>query len=221
MLKKLELSHADHYVLRDYCKKIDIDFTSTPYDVESAVFLKKLKVPYFKTASADLVDVNLHEYIAKNNTPVVISVGMASYDEIKKTLEIYRGKNNNIMLLHCISNYPCSDKSLNLNVINTLKKKFKLPVGLSDHSVGNVAAIASVAMGASFFEKHITLNKKDNGPDHKASSSAHEFKDLVDSVKRAHLMMGSKFKKLQDEEKEMLAISRKSIRYKSNLKKRY
>ena len=150
MLKKLELSHADHYVLRDYCKKIDIDFTSTPYDVESAVFLKKLKVPYFKTASADLVDVNLHEYIAKNNTPVVISVGMASYDEIKKTLEIYRGKNNNIMLLHCISNYPCSDKSLNLNVINTLKKKFKLPVGLSDHSVGNVAAIASVAMGASF-----------------------------------------------------------------------
>tara|TARA_Y200000002_G_scaffold383102_1_gene403220 strand:- start:442 stop:1470 length:1029 start_codon:yes stop_codon:yes gene_type:complete len=219
MLEKLELSFDEQVQLNKYCKKLKIDFISTPYDIESAKFLNKLKVPFFKTASADLVDVELHEYIASKNAPVVISVGMATYNEIQKTLNIYKGKNKNIILLHCVSNYPCSDISLNLNVIKTLKNKYKFPVGFSDHSKGSEAAIAATALGAFFFEKHITLNKKDKGPDHKASSSIKEFKDLVRSVKRAHTMMGIAVKKVQIEEMEMLAVSRKSIRYDIDLNK--
>lgn len=217
MLKKLELSFNDHITLKNYCSKLNIDFTSTPYDVESAKFLKKLKIPFFKTSSADLVDIDLHNFISNSGIPVVISVGMATYSEIRKTLRIYNEHRKNIILLHCVSNYPCSDTSLNLKVIDTLKKKYKLPIGLSDHSIGNEAAIASVGLGCSFFEKHFTLNKNDKGPDHKASSDAKDFKSLVKSVNRAYKMIGNGNKKVQKEEMEMLAISRKSIRYKSNL----
>ena len=219
MLKKLELNFNDHKILKRLCDQLKIDFLSTPYDVESAQLLQKLNVPFYKTASADIVDVFLHKYIASTKIPVAISVGMASLNEIKKTLDIYKSNKSDILLLHCVSNYPCSDESLNLKVINTLKNKFKLPIGYSDHSIGIEAAICAASLGCQFFEKHFTLNKNDKGPDHKASSTPNEFKRLVNSLNRTHKMLGTKEKNLQEEEREMHKISRKSVWYNRVIKK--
>lgn len=213
MIRNLELTRKDHVVLQSYCRDKGIEFLSTPYDVESAKFLhEELDVRLFKTASADIVDLSLHRYIASTGKHSIISVGMASLGEIEEVLELYqRAGNHNVTLLHCVSNYPCSDESLNLNVIRTLRNAFQVSVGFSDHSVGNEATILSVALGATIIEKHFTLDKSCPGPDHQASSTPEEFASLHRAVRRAELMLGSPIKRCQDEEKQMAAISRKSI----------
>jgi len=212
MIKKLELRPDDHYKLMDYCEKIEIDFLSTPYDIESAKLLDKLGVWCFKTASADIVDLPLQKWIAKTGKPAIISVGMASLGEIEKVVNIYRECNNkDIILLHCVSNYPCADESINLKVMQTLHQAFDLPVGYSDHSIGSVAAIASIVFGAKVIEKHFTLDKNFQGPDHLASSTPDEFNDLVVAVRRTENILGSSYKSMQNEEEAMARVSRKSI----------
>ena len=219
MLKKLELSYEDHFKLKEYCKKINMVFISTPYDIESAKFLLDLNVDYFKTASADLVDLPLHQWIAKTRKPSIISVGMSTIEEIQNTVDIYNeNMNKDIALLHCVSNYPCSDESINLNVINTLKNTFMLPIGYSDHSLGNEASILSIGKGACVIEKHFTIDKNLPGPDHLASSTPIEFKNLVNSIRRAEKILGSPEKKVQKEELEMAKISRKSLFLKESIK---
>jgi N,N'-diacetyllegionaminate synthase len=220
MLKKLELSEKNHFLLKKFCEKKAIEFISTPYDINSARFLNKLGVKTFKVASADIVDHQLHNFLAKTKKKVIISTGMSSMKEIEAVLKIYKKyKNNNYSLLHCVSNYPCSDKSLNLRNILTLKKKFKCKVGFSDHSIGNQASIISVGYGASIIEKHFTLSKSLNGPDHLASSTPKEFKSLVLDINRSSKMLGSYDRKIQNEEKIMRKISRKSIIFNKNLEK--
>ena len=123
--KYRELSLKYHKILFNYCKKINIEFISTPYDEESAKFLTKLGVKIFKTASANLTDYELHKYLATTGKPVIISTGMATIKEISSTLKIYK-KKGNIALLHCVSNYPCSIASLNLNSLKLLKKYFSM-----------------------------------------------------------------------------------------------
>ncbi len=212
MLKKLELNYDDHIKLKKYCDDKYIKFISTPYDIDSANFLFDINVDFFKTASADLVDLPLHNWIAQTGKPSIISVGMSTNKEIKDTLDIYKkNENNDIVLLHCVSNYPCSFESLNLNVMDALKINFKVPVGYSDHSIGNDAAILSIGKGACVLEKHFTLDKNLPGPDHLASSTPKEFSDLVDSIRRAEIILGSSVKKIQKEEIEMAKISRKSL----------
>ena len=222
MLKRLELSKKNHFMLKKFCKIKKIEFISTPYDLRSAKFLSKLGLKIFKVASADIVDHQLHDFLAKNKKTVIISTGMASMKEIQEVLRIYKtNKNNKFSLLHCVSNYPCSDKSLNLKNIITLKKIFKCKIGFSDHSVGNQAAIMSIGYGAHIIEKHFTLNKNMRGPDHLASSTPKEFKSLVKDVRRAENMRGSYLRKLQKEEMIMKKISRKSLIYNSNLLKNH
>ena len=213
MIRKLELSRENHFMIKEYCDKIGIEFLSTPYDLESARFLNEdLKVSLFKTASADLIDHPMHGYIASSSKPSIVSVGMANMDEIQKNLTLYKEcGHQDVILLHCVSNYPCSDKSLNLRVMNTLRESFHLPVGYSDHSVGHEAAVLSIAFGAKVIEKHFTLDKALPGPDHLASSTPEEFKQLVKSVRRAEVMMGSPVKECQEEEKQMATVSRKSL----------
>lgn len=213
MLKNLELSFDDHLTLKNYCDSKSIKFLSTPYDVECATFLhEELDIEMFKTASADLIDLPLHEYIASTGKPSIISVGMATIDEIEETLEIYKkAKNSNIILLHCVSNYPCTPSSLNLRNLCTLQDSFDLPVGFSDHSLGSEAATLTVALGAKVIEKHFTLDKNLEGPDHLASSNPDEFKMLKNSIRLAEIMLGSKEKQCQLEETQMREISRKSI----------
>ena len=122
MIKSLELSHEDHYPIIDYCRSNAIDFISTPYDIDSALFLDDLGVEVFKTASADIVDLPLHTFLASTGKTVIISTGMANMDEIKDVLNLYEeARNPNVILLHCVSNYPCKFESLNLKVIQTLE----------------------------------------------------------------------------------------------------
>ena len=196
MIKKLELSLENHFVVKEYCDQLGVEFLSTPYDSDSARFLNdELEVRLFKTASADLIDHPLHEYIASTRKPSIVSVGMATLEEIEQNLSVYkRYEHEDLILLHCVSNYPCSDTSLNLRVLNTLKKHYDFPVGFSDHSIGNEAAILSIAFGAKVIEKHFTLDKSLPGPDHLASSTPKEFKQLVKSVRRAEKMLGSSVK---------------------------
>ena len=219
MIKSLELSYENHFVLKDFCNKKDIKFLSTPYDTESARFLHEdLDVEMFKTASADLVDYPLHKYIAESRKPSIVSVGMASLDEIEETLNIYKSYNQlDVILLHCVSNYPCAYESLNLRVIETLRQTFDLPVGYSDHSIGVKAAVLSIGLGAKIIEKHFTIDKNLPGPDHLASSTPDEFKLLVDSVRKAETILGSSIKTCQDEERQMAEVSRKSIVLKNDL----
>lgn len=219
MLKKLELSKLNHIKLKNYCDDIGIIFLSTPYDIDSASFLLELGVQYFKTSSADLFDIPLQIWLAKTRKPVIISVGMSTIDEVRLTVDQYfKNKNFNIALLHCVSNYPCSDNSLNLKVISTLQKEFNLPIGFSDHSIGSEASIVSVALGAKIIEKHFTLDKTLIGPDHKASSNPIEFKLLVDGIRRVERMMGDGIKIYQKEELEMSKVSKKSLHLKFSIK---
>ena len=220
MIKSLELSRDNHFLLKEYCDSNFIKFISTPYDVDSARSLnEELTVDFFKTASADLVDLPLHEYIASVGKPSIVSVGMASIGEVEQCLNIYRSVDqSDVILLHCVSNYPCEDKSLNLRVLETLKQAFQLPVGYSDHSIGCEAAILSIGFNAKVIEKHFTLDKNLSGPDHLASSTPDEFKTIADSVRRAERMLGSAVKKCQVEERQMAEVSRKSIVMKKEAK---
>jgi N,N'-diacetyllegionaminate synthase len=220
MIKDLELSKENHFTLFEYCNSLDIEFLSTPYDVESAIFLNDLGVSYFKTASADIIDYPLHEFIASTGKPTLIATGMANLMEIDKVLEIYKSRNNNnVLLLHCVSNYPCSDHSINLRAMKKLKDVFSVPVGYSDHSIGFLAAALSLGYGAKVIEKHFTLDKFLPGPDHKASSTPAEFKELVDHVRRSEMILGSSKKLRQQEEQQMALVSRKSIFIKCELDK--
>jgi N,N'-diacetyllegionaminate synthase len=220
MIRKLEFKFSDHEPVIDFCKENDIDFISTPYDVESARYLYDLGVDKFKVASADIVDKFLNEYLASTGKQVILATGMASMCEIERAVETYKNYgNSNICLLHCVSNYPCSDLSLNLRVIETLSRVFNLPVGFSDHSIGDAAAMISVALGGVVIEKHFTLDRNMDGPDHKASSTPDEFASLVNSVRKVELILGSPEKRCQDEERQMSMVSRKSIVAKKPIKK--
>jgi N,N'-diacetyllegionaminate synthase len=212
MIKKLELRREDHFPLMEHCKSIGIDFISTPYDLESAEFLNDAGVELYKVASADIVDLPLNSFIAKTGKPVIIAAGMATLGEIEEVTSIYRAAGNlQFALLHCVSNYPCSDESLNLRVIPMLQSTFMSVTGFSDHSEGCQAAVVAVALGAKIIEKHFTLDKRLPGPDHRASVTPDEFAMLVQSVRRAELTLGSSIKRCQEEERQMSSVSRKSV----------
>jgi N,N'-diacetyllegionaminate synthase len=212
MLKRLELSSTEHIQLSNFCREMKIDFISTPYDIESARFLLSIDICCFKVASADIVDHPLHKFIASTKKPVIISTGMSTLEEIKDVVNIYRDhKSEDIVLLHGVSNYPCSDGSLNMRSMQTIKNIFDIPVGFTDHSIGETAAIISVALGGVVIEKHLTLDKSLEGPDHLASSDPLEFKNYVKQIRQSEIALGSAFKQPQQEEMDMLEVSRKSI----------
>ncbi|WP_293748423.1 N-acetylneuraminate synthase family protein, partial [uncultured Paraglaciecola sp.] len=181
------------------------------YDVESAEFLVSIGVKIFKTASADIVDLSLHKFIAQHAKLAIVSTGMAILGEIEQVVDIYRKYNCKLTLLHCVSNYPCAIESLNLNVMKTLKSAFLCDVGYSDHAIGPLPAVAAVALGATIVEKHFTLDKSMPGPDHKASSDPKEFTELVSAIRETEVALGSPLKSIQDEEIQMRKVSRKSL----------
>ncbi|WP_064791781.1 N-acetylneuraminate synthase [Shewanella woodyi] len=219
MIKSLEFAYEDHIPVFEYCKKLKIDFISTPYDIESAKFLVSIGVKIFKTASADIVDLSLHDFIAQHAESAIVSTGMATLGEIEPVVEIYRKYNCKLTLLHCVSNYPCATESLNLNVMETLSRAFLCDVGYSDHAVGPIPAVASVALGATVVEKHFTLDKNMIGPDHKASSDPKEFAELVTAIRETETALGSAIKSVQVEEMQMRKVSRKSLFLAQSIKK--
>ena len=217
MLKKLELSEKDQKELFIFCKKIRIEFISTPFDVQSAKFLNHLGVKYFKTASPDLQDVYLHKYLSKLDKKIIISTGMSNEEEIKKCLSFYK-KKSKVALLHCVSAYPCNYKSVNMKALNILKK-YSNTIGFSDHTLGNLSSIIAVSLGSKIIEKHFTLNKNMEGPDHKFSLDPKEMKIFKETIRNTEIILGSEIKKCQVAEKLNKKITIKNIIAKKNIKK--
>ena len=211
---------SDYAAIKKYCDQLKIEFLCTPFDLKSVDQLEELNVKRYKVASPDLVDMPLHKKIISTRKPVILSTGMANIKEIKKTVDYYKkNRMKKITLLHCVSNYPCSIKSLNLKSMVKLKKIFNLPVGFSDHSVGSDAAIISVGLGATIIEKHFTIDKKLPGADHFMSMNPKEFSAFVQSIREAEIRLGLDKKRCQPEEKKFIGLARKSITLKKSLKR--
>src|SRR3989344_7159598 len=221
MLRKLELKEKFYPALIQRAKEQGIIFLSTPHGgFESVDFLQKMKVPAFKFGSGDLTNLPLLEYAAKFKKPMLISAGMSNLEEVKKAVAaIKKAGNNQILVFQCTTDYPLAPENVNLSAMQTLMKELGALVGYSDHTVGPQAAIAAVALGACMIEKHFTLDRKMNGPDHIASTEPKEFKEMVAMVKQVPLMMGSGTKELLPAERQYVTVARKSIVAARDIKK--
>ena len=177
---------------------------------------------YYKVPSGQIDDLPYLKLLAKKNKKVIISTGMANVKEISKVIEIFKingKKNKNLSLLHCTSAYPTPEKETNLKTILYLKKKYKIKVGFSDHTIGIDASVASVAMGAEIIEKHFTLNNKMKGPDHKASLEPNELKKMVEKIRVIEKMLGREKKNYNPKRKKYSICKKESIVAKKNIKK--
>ena len=216
--QKRQLSREEHKKLSKRCKSLGIDYLCSAFDLSSLRFLnEELNIKSFKIPSGEILSLDLLEYINNQKKPVFLSTGMSSFKEIEKSLFHLKKVKKKISLLHCISNYPTNLEDVNLRVMPELKKKFKCNVGFSDHTIGNIASLAAVSMGAKIIEKHVTLNKNMVGPDHHCSANIKEFIQLVQDVRAAEKVLGSKEKRISYKEKKISRIARKSIVSKRNL----
>ena len=212
MIKKLELTEEDFRELADYAKEKDIMFLSSPFDKESVDLLYELDVPASKVASGEITNLPLLRYIAKKEKPIILSTGMSTLGEIEEALDVIRSEGvEDIILLHCVSNYPARIEDVNLRAMGTLKQAFKLPVGFSDHTLGITAPIAAVALGACVIEKHFTLDRNLPGPDHKASLEPDELKEMVKAIREVEKALGDGIKRPTKEEEEIKKVARRSI----------
>lgn len=219
MIKKFELSFKDFLELKKHCDQTKIIFLSTPHSDDAIDFLNPL-VPVFKVGSGDLTNLPFLEKIAEKKKPIILSTGMATLNEIKEAVKtIKKTGNNEIILLHCTTNYPCPFEDVNLRAMETLRKKFKLLVGYSDHTLGILVPIMAAALEARVIEKHFTLDKSLPGPDHKASLEPNELKEMVKAVRQAEKSLGQTIKKPTRAEEKLKKIARKSIVAKTNIKK--
>lgn len=220
MLRKLELTKEDFRELANYAKIKGIIFLSTPSDKESVDLLCQLNVPLFKIGSSDITNFPLLKYVAEKRLPIVLSTGMSNLGEIEEAIKIIKDNGSKqIILLHCITNYPAKISNLNLRVINTLKSTFKLLVGFSDHSIGIYAAISAVSLGACVIEKHFTLSKDQQGPDHLASLNPNELREMIKAIRLIKKGLGNGLKIPTEDEEKIKKIARKSIVSKVNIPK--
>lgn len=215
MLKGLRLQKDDHYRLLEHCQRREIQFLSTPFDLRSIAFLQTMNLPMVKVPSGELTNLPYLRRIAKMGTPVVLSTGMASLEEVAEGLNVLvDGKvpPSDISVLHCTTQYPTPVSDVNLRVIATLKQTFpKIRVGYSDHTLGIVIPIAAVACGAQVIEKHYTLSRSMEGPDHAASLEPNELKAMVEGIRDVEIAMGSSTKSPTPCEMENINVVRKSI----------
>tara|TARA_A100001015_G_C14985219_1_gene711241 strand:- start:380 stop:1423 length:1044 start_codon:yes stop_codon:yes gene_type:complete len=208
-----------HEELFLYSKEIGIDIFSSPFDESAVDLLESLNAPAYKVASFELIDIPLIKYIAKTGKPILMSTGMASEDEITEALEAARSSGaRDILLFHCISSYPAPIEQSNLNMIQVLKEKFKVEVGLSDHTLDNFAATLSISMGAVAIEKHFILDKSFTGPDSEFSMDPSQLEDLVKDTKTAWKALGSGRFERAAVEKSSIQF-RRSIYFINDLKK--
>ena len=197
-----------------FLQKFSILFTffSAPFDIESANFLKKIGVPCFKIASGDLTDLPLIKHIAKMNMPMIISTGLATMEEVDEAVNLCMFQSNKkIALLHCIAHYPTDPEEANLLAMDTMRKKFHVPVGYSDNGESLLVDIVAASMGANLIEKHFTIDKKLPGPDHFFSIDPAGLKDLISKIRIVESMHGDGIKAPQISEMEVRQDIRKSI----------
>lgn len=224
MTKKLELSHSDYIELKKYAISLGLDVFSTAFDMESIEFLENDGQNIWKVPSGEITNLPYLEKISSiecDKKLIVLSTGMATMSEIKKAVEILQSKRKNrIIILHCNTEYPTPDEDVNISAIQDLKNNFpNLEIGFSDHSIGDIGAVMAVSYGITFIEKHFTLDKDFEGPDHKASATPDELKELVKNVRRAEIIYGTEFKYVTKSEQKNKKIARKSIIAKRSIKK--
>lgn len=220
MLKKLELSFQEFSLLKKYAEELSIDFISTPFDEVSVDFLDTLNMPFWKIPSGEITNLPYLLKISKTQKPIILSTGMCTLEEIGEALNIFAHYNReDIILLHCNTEYPTPFYDVNLNAMQTLKEKFHVKVGYSDHTQGIEVPIAAVALGAAVIEKHFTLDKKMSGPDHKASLEPDELKAMVKAIRNIETALGNGEKQPSESEKKNRVVARKSIVAKKDIKK--
>lgn len=219
MLKKLELSYEEFLSLKAYCDEKKISFLSTPFDFESIEFLKSIDMPFWKIPSGEVTNLPYLLAIAKTGKPVVMSTGMCEMDEIRAAVRVLRENGTkDIKLLHCNTEYPTPFEDVNLLAMKTMQDSFGLDVGYSDHTKGIEIPIAAVALGAAIIEKHFTLDRNMEGPDHKASLEPDELAAMVASIRNIEKALGSGDKIPSLSERKNISVVRKSIVAKTAVK---
>lgn len=212
MLRRLLLPFDDFRRLSDYCREIGIHFLSTPFDLESIDFLEGLGCDIWKVPSGEITNLPYLIQIARTGKPIILSTGMCTLEEVGTAIDVLKKYGSGaITLLHCTTEYPAPYQDVNLRAMNTMREAFQLPVGYSDHTTGMDIPIAAVAMGAVIIEKHFTLDRNMEGPDHKASLEPDELKDMVLGIRKVEAAMGNGIKEPSESEKKNLVIARKSI----------
>lgn len=212
MIKKVQHPREWIPLLSEYAKCSNIDFLSSPFDIDAVDLLDAADVNLFKVASLEIVDLKFLKYIAGKGRPVVLSTGMASLGEIEEAVSAIRSEGNgNIALLHCNTCYPSPAHIVNLRVIETLRRAFDLPTGFSDHTLGWHIPLAAVAMGSCIIEKHFTLSREQEGPDHCFSVEPDELRLMVHGIREVEKAMGDGIKRVSQEELENYEKGRRSL----------
>lgn len=212
MVRKLELSYEEFAALKRYCDSIGIAFLSTPFDLDSIDFLNQMDMPFWKIPSGEVTNLPYLLAIAKTKKPAVMSTGMCEMEEIRAAVDVLRANGTpEITLLHCNTEYPTPYGDVNLRAMETLRKEFGTKVGYSDHTRGIEVPVAAAALGAEIIEKHFTLDRGMEGPDHKASLEPQELAAMVESVHHIEQALGSGVKTATPSERKNRTVARKSI----------
>jgi len=223
MLKALELRIDDHYILCELASTLNIEFMSTGFDHDTIDFLVTLGVKRLKVPSGEITNLPYLKYIAQTGLPLIMSTGMCTLNEVGVAVEIvspfYSNPQGHITLLHCTSNYPAAFADVNLKAMQTLATEFDLPVGYSDHTQGLLVPTLAVGLGACVIEKHFTLDKELPGPDHSASMTPLEMKELVQAIRNTEIALGNGEKKPAANELPIRELVRRSVTLKHALAK--
>jgi len=220
LIKRIQMPVEWHSLLKEYCDQIRISFCSTPFDESMVDVLESVNVPFYKVASYEITHYPMLAKIAKTGKPVILSTGNSGLNDIEKAidnLEINGCKD--YALLHCVSQYPARFEDINLRCINTLRTAFDCVVGFSDHTTDYLSSALAVPLGASIIEKHITLDKSCDGPDHPFSLEPNELKQFVKAIRDTELILGSSIKRVQESEEENHRIGRRSLIAAFNIKR--
>jgi N,N'-diacetyllegionaminate synthase len=219
MLERLELSPDAHRQLMQACQSRNIQFISTPFEEDSADLLEELGVHAFKIPSGEISNLPFLEYVGRKGKPVILSTGMAFLGEVESAiLTLENAGSKDIAVLHCVSNYPADPADVNLRTMKTMARAFEAPVGYSDHTLGAEVTLAAVAMGACIVEKHFTLDRNLEGPDHQASLDPDELREMVQGIRKVEKAMGSSRKRPTANEMPTLKAARKSLVARCDLK---
>ena len=219
MLKKLELSYDHFRYIQEYCNKIGIEFLSTPDEEESLEFLVSLGLPFIKVGSGEVTNIPYLRKIASYGKPVILSTGMSTLAQVATAYDtLLESGAPKVSLLHCTTYYPCPYDEVNLRAMQTLEEAFKCQVGYSDHTMGTEIPVAAVAMGAEIIEKHFTLDRTMEGPDHKASLEPAELKLMVEQIRHIEAGLGDGIKRPNKSEAENAKVVQKSILAKRPIK---
>jgi len=211
LLSKLALSDDDFRALKRHCDGRGLDFLATPFDDHHVGLLEELDVPAFKVASGDLTNIPLLVRVSRTGRPVILSTGMGNLQEIDESVATVRALQTPIALLHCVSSYPAPHKGLRLRAIGTLRRRYSVPVGFSDHTLGPEAAVAATALGACIIEKHFTLDRSLSGPDHAISMGQRELGALVRAIRNVEAALEGADIGPTESELESMALGRRSI----------